>query len=139
MDRLLKKWDTAKGMVPDSHLYQDKNKSKNGVIFFGTSTYSAEEAMDILKDRNIALDALRLKAFPFNKGVEDFINAHDKIFVVEQNRDAQLRSLIMIELGIDANKLIPVLNYNGMPITADNISKQVMNNLSPVPKLKKVI
>jgi 2-oxoglutarate ferredoxin oxidoreductase subunit alpha len=139
MDRLLKKWETAKTMVPESHLYQDKNKSKNGIIFFGTSTYSAEEAMDILKEKGIVMDALRLKAFPFNKTVEDFINGHDKIFVVEQNRDAQLRSLMMIELGTDAKKLISVLNYNGMPITADNITAQVLNNLSPAPKLKKVV
>lgn len=139
MDRLIKKWNTAKGIVPEPELYQDKNASKNGVIFFGTSTYSALEAIDELKERNISLDALRLKAFPFNKTVEEFINAHDKIFVVEQNRDAQLRSLMLIELGTDPNKLISVLNYDGMPITADNIAKQITNKLSPAPKLKKVV
>lgn len=139
MDRLIKKWNTAKGMVPEPELYQDKNKNKNGVIFFGTSTQSALEAIDVLKDRNITLDALRLKAFPFNKTVEEFINSHDKIFVVEQNRDAQLRSLMLIELGTDPNKLISVLNYDGMPITADNIAKQITNKLSPAPKLKKVV
>jgi len=92
-----------------------------------------------LKENKIELDALRLKSFPFNKAVEDFINSHDKVFVVEQNRDAQMRSLMMIELGADPNKVIPVLNYDGMPITADHIVKQVMKTLSPAPKLKKVV
>jgi 2-oxoglutarate ferredoxin oxidoreductase subunit alpha len=139
MDRLMKKWHTAKDIVPGPQLYQDKNKSKNGIIFFGTSTYSSEEAIDLLKGNKIELDALRLKSFPFNKAVEDFINSHDKVFVVEQNRDAQMRSLMMIELGADPNKIIPVLNYDGMPITADNILKQVTKVLSPAPKLKKVV
>ncbi|HSY76830.1 MAG TPA: 2-oxoacid:acceptor oxidoreductase subunit alpha, partial [Bacteroidia bacterium] len=139
MDRLIKKWHTAKDMVPAPQIYQKKNESSSGIIFFGTSTYAAEEAMDILKEKKVSVDALRLKAFPFNKTVEAFINSHDRIFVVEQNRDAQLRSLMMIELGTDANKLIPVLNYNGMPITADNIINQVLGVLSPSPKLKKVV
>jgi 2-oxoglutarate ferredoxin oxidoreductase subunit alpha len=129
MDRLLRKWDTAKGMVPAPQLYQKKNNSKNGLLFFGTSQYAAEEAMDILKEEKIIVDAIRLKAFPFNKEVENFINSHDKIFVIEQNRDAQMRSLLMIELGADPKKLISVLNYDGMPITADNILKQVKGKL----------
>src|SRR6185437_9161153 len=139
MERLLKKWDTAKTIVPEPEVKLSKNKSKNGIIFFGTSTYSAFEAMDILAERNVELDALRLKAFPFNKTVEDFINAHDKVFVIEQNRDAQLRSMMMIEMDTDPKKLIPVLNYDGMPITADYIVKQITSKLSPAPKLKKVV
>ncbi|HXP52756.1 MAG TPA: 2-oxoacid:acceptor oxidoreductase subunit alpha, partial [Bacteroidia bacterium] len=138
MDRLIKKWHTAKDMVPGPQVYQKKNESSYGMIFFGTSTYAAEEAMDILKEKKVAVDALRLKSFPFNQTVEAFINSHDKIFVIEQNRDAQLRSLMMIELGTDASKLIPVLNYNGMPITADNIINQVLGVLSPSHKLTKV-
>lgn len=130
MDRLIRKWNTAKDMVPAPQLYQKKNKSKYGLIFFGTSTYSAEEAMDILKEEDVVLDALRLKSFPFNKTVEEFINSHDKVFVIEQNRDAQMKSLLMIELQANPEKLISVLNYDGMPITADNILKQVTLNLS---------
>ena len=72
---------------------------------------------------------MRLKSFPFNKTVQDFINQHEKIFVVEQNRDGQLKSLLMIELQADPNKLISVLNYDGMPITADNILKQIKSKL----------
>ncbi len=125
MDRLIKKWNTAKDMVPGPQVYQDKNKFDYGVIFFGTSTYAAEEAMDLLKKEKISLDAIRLKSFPFNKTVEDFISAHKKVFVIEQNRDAQMKSLLMIELEADPKKLISVLNYDGLPITADNILKQI--------------
>jgi 2-oxoglutarate ferredoxin oxidoreductase subunit alpha len=139
MDRLIRKWHTAKDMVPGPQVYQSKNESSTGLIFFGTSTYAAEEAMDILKEKKIKVDALRLKSFPFNKTVEAFVNSHDRVFVVEQNRDAQLKSLMMIEMGTDPNKLVSVLNYNGMPITADNIITQILNVLSPSPQLKKVI
>ncbi|MFI5151320.1 MAG: 2-oxoacid:acceptor oxidoreductase subunit alpha [Bacteroidia bacterium] len=137
MDRLVKKFETAKGMVPAPHLYQEKNSFEAGLLFFGTSTYSAEEAMDLLRQQGMFVDAIRLKSFPFNKTVEEFIHAHDKIFVIEQNRDAQLRSLLMIELGIDPKKLISVLNYDGTPITADHILKQISKNLSPTTLLNK--
>ena len=130
MDRLMKKWETAKDYVNAPQLYQQKNQSKIGLIFFGTSQFSSEEAMDILRTQNIQTDALRLKAFPFNRTVEDFINSHEQIFVIEQNRDAQMRSLIMIELGINADKLFSVLNYDGMPITADQITRQITSHLN---------
>ena len=130
MDRLIKKWNTAKDMVPGPYAYQDKNKHEYGIIFFGTSTYSSEEAMDILKQEGILVDAIRLRSFPFNKTVEDFIDQHKKVFVIEQNRDAQLKSLLMIELHADPNKLVSVLNYDGMPITADNILGQMKRVLS---------
>lgn len=129
MDRLIRKWHTAKDKVPAPQLYQQKNTSKNGILFFGTSQYSSEEAMDILKEEKIIVDAIRLKSFPFNKTVEDFINSHDKVFVIEQNRDAQMRSLLMIELNADPKKLISVLNYDGMPITAHNILTQIKSHL----------
>jgi 2-oxoglutarate ferredoxin oxidoreductase subunit alpha len=72
---------------------------------------------------------MRVKAFPFGKAFEDFINAHKKTFVIEQNRDAQFRSLMLIELGTDPDTLISVLNYDGTPITADNILNQIKTNL----------
>jgi 2-oxoglutarate ferredoxin oxidoreductase subunit alpha len=125
MDRLMKKWNTAKDMVPAPQLIKDKQNSEYGMIFFGTSQYATEEAMDLLKQEGIYMDALRIKAFPFNQAVEDFINSHEQVFVIEQNRDAQMKSLLMIELSADPNKLVSVLNYDGMPITADNILKQI--------------
>ena len=129
MDRLIKKWNTAKDYVPAPQLYNETNKSSNGIIFYGTSQYAAEEAMDLMEQEGITLDALRIKAFPFTHAVVDFINTHDRVFVIDQNRDAQMRSLLMIELSADPAKLISVLNYDGMPITADNIMKQVSKKL----------
>ncbi len=135
MDRLLKKWNTTKNIVPAPYLYQQKNNSPYGFIFFGTSTYSAEEAMDIMTRENLIFDAMRLKAFPFNKTVEDFINTHEKVFVIEQNRDGQMRTLLINELNANPQKLIPVLNYDGMPITAHTIISQVNKNLTPAKPL----
>lgn len=129
MDRLAKKWNTAKEIVPAPEFYQEKNSSPFGVLFFGTSTYAAEEAIELLKQEQLTLDAMRVKSFPFGKEFEDFINSHEKIFVIEQNRDAQFKSLMMIELGVNPAKLISVLNYDGTPITADNILKQIKANL----------
>ncbi len=130
VDRLLLKWETAKSLVPEPHFYQGESTHSYGIIFFGTSIYSAEEALELLSQEGIFFDAMRIKAFPFNKSVFDFINDHEKVFVIEQNRDAQLRSLLVNELDIDPNNLIPVLNYDGMPITATNIMKQIHKSLS---------
>ena len=129
MDRLMVKWETAKKMVPSSIVYPSKKSSDVGLVFFGTSTYSAEEAMDKFAEKGIHMDAIRLRGFPFDQAFEDFVKSHKQIFVIEQNRDAQLRSLMMIELGTDASKLQSVLNYDGMPITADNIIMQIEKNL----------
>lgn len=137
MDRLSRKWNTSKKMVPAPQLYQKKNKSENGILFFGTSQYAAEEAMDILYQQGKPVDAIRIKSFPFNKTVEDFIASHKRVFVIEQNRDAQMKSLLTIELQANPNKLISVLNYNGLPITADNILEQIAQYLSGSTKLKK--
>lgn len=125
MDRLIEKFNTAKELVPAPELYQETNQSNEGILFFGTSKYAAEEALHLMKKDGKTLDAIRIKAFPFNKTVEDFIRSHDKVYVVEQNRDAQLRSLLMIELEINPAKLIKVLNYDGMPITAEDIMRQI--------------
>ncbi len=153
MDRLARKWDTAKELVPQPEFYGDAGTGRHGegekgrrgdgptsdsslithhsspkndaVIFFGTSTYAAIEALQLLADEGVHLDAMRARAFPFGKSFRDFVDSHDRVFVIEQNRDAQFRSLMMIELGADASKLISVLNYDGMPITADNIFRQI--------------
>jgi 2-oxoglutarate ferredoxin oxidoreductase subunit alpha len=129
MDRLVKKWNTAKEMLPAPEFYQENNSSNHGVLFFGTSTYAAAEAIELLKQEQITLDAMRVKAFPFCKAFIDFIDSHEKVFVIEQNRDAQFKSLMMIELGANPEKLVSVLNYDGTPITADNILKQIKANL----------
>jgi 2-oxoglutarate ferredoxin oxidoreductase subunit alpha len=133
VDRLARKWNTAKELVPPPEFYQPGKVSGpalSGVIFFGTSTYAAIEALELLAEEGIHLDAMRPRAFPFGKAFRDFVDAHERIFVIEQNRDAQFRSLMMIELGTDAAKLISVLNYDGMPITADNIFRQIRDRCS---------
>jgi len=132
MDRLLKKWETAKGIVPVPELRQASKPNECGLIFFGTSIYSSEEAIDLLAEQDIQLDSLRLRSFPFPKQVEQFIAGHELIFVVEQNRDAQMRSLLINELGVAPQKMISVLNYDGMPITADTIVKQIIKNFATV-------
>lgn len=126
MNRLLKKWDTAKETVPQPELYQEGNLHKEGIIFFGTTTYSALEALDLLKEQGVEMDAMRLISFPFSKKVEEFVDAHERIYVIEQNRDAQMRSLLINELEVDPKKLVRILNFDGMPITAANICGQIM-------------
>ncbi len=130
MDRLMKKWNTAKDLVPAPVLYQKQNQSEYGLLFFGTSQYAAEEALEMMKEEGALLDAMCLKAFPFNKAVSEFIRSHNKVFVIEQNRDAQMKSLILIEEHSDPAKLISILNYDGMPITADHIFAEISKNLS---------
>ena len=137
VDRLLVKWETAKNIVPDPHLYQNKNKSNLGILFFGTTIFAAEEALDQLTNLNVALDAIRIKAFPFNQSVHDFLDLHEIVYVVEQNRDAQLKSLLVNELQIDPNKLVSILNYDGMPITANTITTKIIDNQNY--NLKKIV
>ena len=125
MDRLIRKWDTAKSIVHAPQFYQSAHAAEHGVLFFGTSTYAAEEAIELFKSGGIELDAMRVRAFPFGGDVAEFIDAHEVVFVVEQNRDAQFKSLMMIELGTNPAKLVSVLNYDGTPITAAAIFKQI--------------
>jgi 2-oxoglutarate/2-oxoacid ferredoxin oxidoreductase subunit alpha len=125
MDRLVRKMETAKVIIPKPQFYQQKQQSEIGVVFFGTSTHAAQEALDILKDHGVVLDAMRLKSFPFQQEVADFIENHEKVFVIEQNRDAQMRSLLINELEINPKKLIKILNYDGTPITADLIIQNI--------------
>ncbi|GJM32621.1 MAG: ferredoxin oxidoreductase [Saprospiraceae bacterium] len=129
VDRILKKWETAKKYVPTPEMYQEQNSSTDGILFFGTTTYAALEAMDLLKQQGINLDAIRIKALPFNQHVVDFVKAHKRVFVIEQNRDGQFRSLLVNELEIPPAQLVPVLNYDGMPITADAIMQKILSNL----------
>lgn len=133
LDRLSKKWNTAKEILPLPEFYQAQNESNIGMIFFGTTTYAALEALDLLKqEEGITLDAMRATAFPFHASVEAFIEAHDQVFVVEQNRDAQFRTLLINELEINPKKLIKVLNYDGMPITADAIRNGIAKHLEAI-------
>ena len=128
MDRLTKKWNTAKELMPAAQLYQSMDKCKTGIVFFGTSTYASLEAIDLLEKEGIVLDALRIRSFPFGREVASFVENHDIIYLVEQNRDAQMKTLLVNELETNPKKIVSVLNYDGFPITANNIFHQIMNN-----------
>ena len=125
MERLLKKFATAADLVPQPILRKAAQATKVGVIYFGSTTPAMREALDVLEAEGIHLDALRLQAFPFPQSVPDFIAAHDKVFVVEQNRDAQMHSMIVNELDIDPARLQRVLHYDGTPITARFIAGEI--------------
>ena len=120
MKRLEKKWETIKSNVPTADLLINPDNNK-AILYFGTTIYSAEEALDILREYGHEFNWIRIKSFPFGPEVIDFINRHDEIFVIEQNRDAQMRSLLINELEVAPSKLKKVLNYDGMAITADQI------------------
>ena len=133
MERLIRKWNTAKTIVPAPEFYPSSQPGELGVIFFGTTTDSAIEALSILKKNDIHIDAMRIKATPFGQSVIDFILDHEMVFVIEQNRDGQMRSILINELEIDPRRLKAVLNYDGMPITADNIIRQIYHHI-PQPQ-----
>lgn len=118
MQRLLRKFETAKGLVPRPVEEQAARATPYGVIFYGSTAAPMREALAGLAADGIHLDALRIRAFPFHDDVARFIAAHETVFVVEQNRDAQLRTLIVTECGIDPARLVPILHYDGTPITA---------------------
>ena len=133
MDRLTRKFNTAKTLVPAPQFYPDPSGAEIGMLFFGTTTDSALEAIDMLRSQGIQIDGMRLKAAPFPQSVMDFIMDHEFVFVVEQNRDGQMRSILINELEIDPRRLVAILNYDGFPITADNIIRQVHSNI-PQPQ-----
>jgi 2-oxoglutarate ferredoxin oxidoreductase subunit alpha len=129
MQRLLKKWQTAKAYVPEPVMYPSTDNTHYGVMFFGTSTASALEAMDYLAEDGIKLDGLRLRAFPFNDNVDRFMQQHEQVFLIEQNRDAQMKSLLVNEIGIAPDRLVSILNYDGMPITARTIQQAIVDHV----------
>jgi 2-oxoglutarate ferredoxin oxidoreductase subunit alpha len=132
MQRLLHKFDTAKRIVPQPEKRAAPEATKFGVLYFGSTTVAMEEAFEALEARGVHLDAMRLRGFPFSDDVADFIGDHERVFVVEQNRDAQMRTLLTNELEIDPAKLVPILHYDGTPITARFIVKAIADIVSVV-------
>ena len=131
MKRLLQKFDTAKALVPQPVVHQSQPSAPQAAIFYGSTSPAMSEAVELLRIGGIALDTLRIRAFPFAQSIHDFINAHESVFVVEQNRDGQLRSLLINEFGIDPARLIAVLHYDGTPITARFIAGAIAANVLP--------
>jgi 2-oxoglutarate ferredoxin oxidoreductase subunit alpha len=125
MERLLNKFDTARALVPQPIVRTAKQKARCGALYYGSTSPAMAEATDALERDGLNLDTMRLRAFPFPESVREFIDAHETVFVVEQNRDAQLRSLIVNEFGIDPARLVAVLHYDGTPITARFIARAI--------------
>lgn len=130
MERLLRKFDSAKALVPAPVLHKAVRPTSYGVIYYGSTSPAMDEALAWLDGEGIAIDALRVRAFPFSGEVFDFIAAHDLVFVVEQNRDAQLRALLINEGGVDPARLVKVLNYDGSPITARFIERELARGMA---------
>ena len=125
MQRLLRKFETAKSYVPAPLLDKAGDGARFGVLHYGSTAAPMEEAIDMLRKQGLALDVMRVRGFPFAREVDEFIAGHDKVFVVEQNRDAQLRTLLMTENGASPDRLVSVLHYDGSPVTARFIARAI--------------
>jgi 2-oxoglutarate ferredoxin oxidoreductase subunit alpha len=141
MERLLKKFEHAKTLVPKPVLTPSREPARFGCIFYGSTSPSMHEALEALAEKNIFINALRVRAFPFGDEIFDFVQSHSKVFVVEQNRDAQLKTLLVNDAGINPASLISILHYDGTPITARFITKEISEivsalNVRPIKKDK---
>ena len=137
MQRLLRKFDTAKSLVPKPIRRNAVEKTRHGAIYYGSTTPALDEALASLEKQGVHLNTLRIRAFPFSEEVIEFVNAHDQVFVIEQNRDAQLQKLMVNECGIDPARFISILHYDGTPITARFITAAIgerMNASKPKAK-----
>jgi 2-oxoglutarate ferredoxin oxidoreductase subunit alpha len=129
VERLLRKFQTAATLVPQPVVKVAAEPTRLGVIYFGSTSPAMAEALEVLEQQGIHLDAMRLRAFPFPESVSEFIRVHDKVFVVEQNRDAQMRTLLVNELEIDPARLVKVLHFDGTPITARFITRAITEHV----------
>jgi len=125
VDRLTHKFATAATLVPAAEIVRQGKGQKIGLIYFGTTAAAMNEAVDLLADKGIKADGMRVRAFPFGAEVAEFIDHHELLFVIEQNRDGQLRSLVINELEVNPAKLKAVLHYDGLPISARFISGRI--------------
>ena len=131
MERLLRKFATAATLVPAAIERKATVPTSVGVIYYGSTSPAMDEALHLLQCQDLHVDTLRVRAFPFGAEVAAFIAAHETVFVVEQNRDAQLRTLLITELEAAPAKLIKVLHYAGTPITARFIAGEIAGRLAP--------
>jgi 2-oxoglutarate ferredoxin oxidoreductase subunit alpha len=127
MDRLARKFETAKSRVP-APVVQQNPKAKIGLIGFGTSHFATEESRDqLLEETKVETSYYRVRGYPFNESLDQFIDTHERIYIIEQNRDAQMRQLMKLELTPERQaKLRSVLHYNGLPIDARSITDDVL-------------
>jgi len=134
MQRLLRKFETAKSLVPAPIRRDAREKTKIGAIYFGSTSAAMDEALAALEKQGIHLNTLRVRAFPFAEEVVEFVQAHDQVFVLEQNRDAQLQKLMVNECAIDPARFIGVLHYDGTPITARFITSAIAERMKVTQK-----
>jgi 2-oxoglutarate ferredoxin oxidoreductase subunit alpha len=132
MERLLKKHDTARSLVPPAICHRSETPTPFGAIYYGSTSPAMTEADLLLQEYGLPLDLLRIRGFPFGDEVISFIESHDQIFVVEQNRDGQLRSLLVNELEIDPKKLTKIVHYDGTPISARFITDEIARRAKKV-------
>ena len=137
LDRLKRKFTTATKYVPKPVII-GKGVSKVGIVSIGSCDGAIREALDALNQQKIDVDYMRVKAFPFSIEVEAFLKSHETIFVVEQNRDAQLKALITLETAVEKSKLFSILSYSGLPITAQPIVDEIRAKMAEVPRLSAV-
>jgi 2-oxoglutarate ferredoxin oxidoreductase subunit alpha len=130
LDRLVNKWQTAKKLMPRP-VIDTSAGSRVGLVSLGSCDGAIHEARDVLKGRGVTVDYLRIRAFPFGEEVEQFLAGHELLFVIEQNRDAQLRALLTLETAVDKAKLRSLLHYSGLPISSDFIVEGVLAELAP--------
>src|SRR5437879_2445886 len=141
MQRLLKKFETAKTLVPKPVLTPSKEPARLGCHYYGSTSPAMHEALESLSQSGIFVNALSIRAFPFHDEIFDFVQSHSKVFVVEQNRDAQLKTLLVNDAGINPASLISVLHYDGTPTTARFITEEISQivtalNVRPIKKDK---
>ena len=128
MDRLRRKFDTAATLVPGPIIERTPNADM-AIVSLGSCHGAIQETRDRLAEKGLASDYLRIRSFPFCDDVRSFIDSHPRVFVVEQNRDAQLRSLLMTETGIAADRLVPVLYYGGEPLSSVDIIDVILEEI----------
>ena len=138
LDRLLRKWDTAKKLVPRA-IIDATAGSDIGIVSFGSCDGAIHEAIDLLKAQGVRVNYMRVRAFPFSEDVERFLAAHKTLFVVEQNRDAQFRSLLALETKVEKSKLLSLLHYSGLPISSSFIVEGVLAHVRPQPKAQEAL
>ncbi|MGH8188898.1 MAG: 2-oxoacid:acceptor oxidoreductase subunit alpha, partial [Steroidobacteraceae bacterium] len=134
LDRLKRKFDTAKTLVPQA-AFTGRNTHDVGIVSLGSCDGAVNEALDILKRRGVQLDYMRVRSFPFGQEVEEFLASHALLFVVEQNRDAQLKSLLTLESAVDKAKLRSILHYSGLPISSTVIVDGICAELGVAKRL----
>ena len=139
--RITKKFDKSTKYLPKSIRKNTKNKTDVGLIYFGSTAPAVDEAIDYLSEEGYDINKIRIRSFPFDRALEKFISENNHLFVLEQNRDAQMKFLISNELEIDINQFVSILNFDGSPLTAkfivDEFKSKVKDNKKIIAKVKR--